>query len=335
MLQNLFRALVELFRQQEVMRLFGRQAMFLLSVLINYRKHEIANPYAQGLQGLSDDVLLNGLGSCMIRLLSDRNRRWTAAVSPRASGFLASITDMVGSMFIAAESANSINASAADRGGCLLMLYETVYQNPNFLIVLTHTEVTSPSSAADSSSSAASAGQPASPTEAINLLSSFLTFCSFTLSNTHDEEGRLYARLCFVILMCMTEDAHANTFIHDTNVKVPVMLHRAAMRHRPASVEPLPSGTLSAAVLDLCIEFLVSHLQKKFLTELYLKCLAVIHRLLCHQKRQRVRLSFPWKKLWEALVNLVRFLLANEKRLGSDTFVLSSQVLTIFNLFIT
>lgn len=265
MLQDLFHPLTEIFRQQEVMRLHGRQAMFLLAVLINYRKHEIANPYVTGLQQLSDDVLLNGLGSCMIRLLSDRNRKWAAAVGPRPSGLLSSFTEMVGSMFVANESANVVQASAADRGGCLLMLYETVYQNPNFLIVLTHTEVTAPSSGGSEVASAGAAGEP---TEAVNLLSSFLTFCSFTLSNTQDEEGRLYARLAFVVLMCMTEDAHANTFIHDTNVKVPVVLHRAAMRHRPASVEPFSEGTLSAAVLDLCIEFLVSHLQKNFLTEL-------------------------------------------------------------------
>lgn len=34
-------------------------------------------------------------------------------------------------------------------------------------------------------------------------------------------------------------------------------------------------------------------------------------------------------------MGVVRFLLSNEKKLGSAVFIMSSQVLTIFNLFIT
>jgi len=58
--------------------------------------------------------------------------------------------------------------------------------------------------------------------------------------------------------------------------------------------------------------------------ELYLQCVGVIHRLLCYQKRCRVRLTYHWKELWSALISLVKFLMANENHLAKK--------MNIFNL---
>ena len=50
------------------------------------------------------------------------------------------------------------------------------------------------------------------------------------------------------------------------------------------------------------VEFVRSHMMKRFPHELYGLCLSIIHRLLAYQKRARVRLTYPWKELWYVIV---------------------------------
>lgn len=76
---------------------------------------------------------------------------------------------------------------------------------------------------------------------------------------------------------------------------------------------------------------------KKFPMELYLLSIGVIHRILCYQKRYRVRLVYPWKELWAALISLLKFLVNQEPNLikKCNIFHLAIQIINIFNLFIT
>lgn len=76
---------------------------------------------------------------------------------------------------------------------------------------------------------------------------------------------------------------------------------------------------------------------KKFPIELYLLSVGVIHRILCYQKRYRVRLIYPWKDMWAALISLLKFLVNQEPNLikKCNIFHLAIQIINIFNLFIT
>lgn len=76
---------------------------------------------------------------------------------------------------------------------------------------------------------------------------------------------------------------------------------------------------------------------KKFPMELYVFCLGVVHRIVCYQKRCRIRINYQWKSLWTALITLLRFLAQNESNLTKkmNIFDLSVQVVNILNLFIT
>ena len=110
------------------------------------------------------------------------------------------------------------------------------------------------------------------------------------------------------------------------------MRHRKLMESRINASRPL-----SYAVFDLMVEFILTHMRKNLLLDLYLLCIGVIHRLLCYQKKCNIRVDYTWKELWSALISLLKFIINNEADLVKkcNIFILALQVVNIFNLFIT
>uniref|UniRef100_A0A2P2I2Q9 UPF0668 protein C10orf76 homolog n=1 Tax=Hirondellea gigas TaxID=1518452 RepID=A0A2P2I2Q9_9CRUS len=173
-----------------------------------------------------------------------------------------------------------------------------------------------------------------------NLMVTFLEYCSIVMQDTKTEECHHNVQLCFIILTCISEDQYSNLLLHDANLVFGVHLHRLPMRHRklmPPHHKSQHARPLACAVLDLLVEFTMSHMLKKLPVELFLQCIGIVHRLLCYQKRNSVRLPYNWKELWTALIALAKFLVANETQLAKkhNIFQLAYQVVNIFNLFIT
>nr|CAG6019250.1 unnamed protein product [Menidia menidia] len=198
-----------------------------------------------------------------------------------------------------------------------------------------------------------------------NLLITFLKYASIVMQDTKDEHRLNSARLCLIILTCIAEvrappprtaprplhtsellcfglfvsqDQYADAFLHDDNMNFRVSLHRMPMRHRKKTVDKnIPSRPLVCAVLDLMVEFIVTHMMKDFPMDLYLRCVQIIHKLLCYQKKCRIRLHYTWRELWSALINLLKFLLSNETTLLAkhNIFHLALLVVNLFNMFIT
>lgn len=71
-------------------------------------------------------------------------------------------------------------------------------------------------------------------------------------------------------------------------------------------------------VLDLMIDFLLGHMMKKLQIDQYLKCISIIHRIICYQKRNSVRLMYNWKDLWNSLITLLQFLMTYEQQFSQD-----------------
>ncbi|PNJ87062.1 C10orf76 isoform 5 [Pongo abelii] len=252
MINSIFEAILQILSHPPSRREHGYDAVVLLALLVNYRKYESVNPYIVKLSIVDDEATLNGMGLVIAQALSEYNRQYKDKEEEHQSGFFSALTNMVGSMFIAdAHEKISVQTNEA----ILLALYEAVHLNRNFITVLaqSHPEmglVTTPVSPA--------------PTTPVTPLG--------TTPPSSDDEHRLHSgKLCLIILTCIAEDQYANAFLHDDNMNFRVNLHRMPMRHRKKAADKnLPCRPLVCAVLDLMVEFIVTHMMKEFPMDLYI-----------------------------------------------------------------
>ncbi|XP_073997892.1 armadillo-like helical domain-containing protein 3 [Rhodnius prolixus] len=325
MLFSIFETLIQLLSDSRSRQDHGHDVVLLLTLLVNYRKHEAANPYIVKLSILDDELALNGYGQVISWSLSDFCRAFIQdQKEPQSGSWFSSLSNIVGNMFLS-EDTGTRNQQIRANNGVLVALYEAVHLNRNFVSTLAQTQ-TEPPTPSDSETTS----------EPSNLLGTFFQYCSIVMQDTKCEASFNTVKLCFLVLTCVAEDHYANSVMHDVNLVFKIQLHRLPMRHRTI-IPDKPSQTLANTLLDLLVEFVMSHMMKKLPLELYLLCIGVMHRILCYQKRCRVRLTYQWKELWTSLISLLKFIIANEGHLAKkmNIFHLAHQVVNIFNLFIT
>lgn len=340
MLNSVFESLIQLLRDTTARNRHGNDAVLLLTLLVNYRKHESANPYIVKLSILDDELALNGYGQVISCSLTEFCRQFSQQKAEVQASWLSSLTSIVGNMFVGEEEAKTQQVRA--NNALLLALYEATHLNRNFVTTLAYTQTDtsappSPNNTLGPNATAPGANHPDVMAQPFNLLATFLQYCSIVMQAIRTEAITNNVKLCFLILSCISEDQYANSLMHDANLSFKVYLHRMPMHHRKIQDKVAPTQPLAATLLDLLVEFITSHMMKKFPLELYHLCIGVLQRLLCYQKRCRIRLGYQWKDLWTALINLLKFLTTHENHLVKkmNIFPLAIQVVNILNLFIT
>nr|XP_054492910.1 armadillo-like helical domain-containing protein 3 isoform X1 [Agelaius phoeniceus] len=312
MINSIFEAILQILSSPLSRREHGYDAVVLLALLVNYRKYESVNPYIVKLSIVDDEATLNGMGLVIAQALSEYNRQYKDKEEEHQTGFFSALTNM----------------SHPEMG---LMTSPT---SPVPTTPVTPLGTTPPSSDVISS-----AELPLdADVQTSNLLITFLKYSSIVMQDTKDEHRLHSGKLCLIILTCIAEDQYANAFLHDDNMNFRVNLHRMPMRHRKKAADKnLPCRPLVCAVLDLMVEFIVTHMMKEFPMDLYVRCIQIVHKLLCYQKKCRVRLHYTWRELWSALINLLKFLMSNETVLLAkhNIFTLALMVVNLFNMFIT
>ncbi|XP_042192956.1 armadillo-like helical domain-containing protein 3 isoform X2 [Callorhinchus milii] len=331
MINSIFEAILQVLSVTCSRVRHGYHSVVLLALLVNYRKYESVNPYIVKLSIVDDENTLNGMGLVISQALAQYNRQYKDKEEEIQGGFFSAISSMMGSMFIAdAEEKISVQTNEA----ILLALYEAVHLNRNFITVLaqSHPEIglSTPITPVTPTTPSTPLGTTPPSSDVMNtsellldpnvqtgnLLITFLKYCSIVMQDTKDEHRLNSARLCLIILTCIAEP----------------------MRHRKKSADKsIPSRPLVCAVLDLMVEFMVTHMMKEFPMDLYVRCVQIVHKLICYQKKCRVRLHYTWRELWSALINLLKFLMSNETvLLGKyNIFTLALMVVNLFNVFIT
>jgi len=336
MINSVFESLVGLLAQAGERVRHGKSAVTVLTLLVQYRKYDSSNPYILKLSILDQELVLHGYSQVVTASLAEYTQAYEASVAEgTGSGWLGAFTNMVGNMFVS-EDSQVRNEKMRSHNPALLALYEIIHLNRNFITTLAHyqTETTTPAIITDSDTSA----NQSEDLRSVNLLVTFLEYISIAMQDTKSDVANNNVTLCFIILACITEDQYATALMHDPNLVFKVKLHRSPMRHRKAGVEVVNHGrSLVCALLDLMLEFTRSHLMKRLPIELHLLALSCIHRVLSYQKRCRVRIAYNWRDLWSTLIALLKFVVANESNLNKkiNVFNICSQVVTIFNVFIT
>uniref|UniRef100_A0A8D3BXT2 Armadillo-like helical domain-containing protein n=1 Tax=Scophthalmus maximus TaxID=52904 RepID=A0A8D3BXT2_SCOMX len=339
MINSIFEAILQILSDVASRGQHGYDAVVLLALLVNYRKYESVNPYIVKLSIVDDEPTLD---VSMLQLIV-YSQQYKDKEEENQGGFFSTLTSMVGSMFIAdADEKLSVQTNEA----ILLALYEAVHLNRNFITVLaqSHPEIDIPITPTTPTPMTPTAPLGTTPPsldmmnnpelpldpnlQTSNLLITFLKYASIVMQDTKDEHRLNSARLCLIILTCIAEDQYADAFLHDDNMNFRVNLHRMPMRHRKKTVDKnIPSRPLVCAVLGM----------RNIYNCCLLRCVQIIHKLLCYQKKCRIRLHYTWRELWSALINLLKFLLSNETTLLAkhNIFHLALLVVNLFNMFIT
>ncbi|KAJ0033284.1 hypothetical protein NQD34_000391 [Periophthalmus magnuspinnatus] len=376
MINSIFEAILQILSDTSSRGQHGYDAVVLLALLVNYRKYESVNPYIVKLSIVDDEPTLDGMGMVLHQALTEYNRQYKDKEEENQGGFFSTLTSMVGSMFIAdAEEKLSVQTNEAILLALYEAVH--LNRNFITVLAQSHPEIDMAATSTTPTSTAPTTPLGTTPPaldmmnnpelpldpnlQTSNLLITFLKYASIVMQDTKDEHRLNSAKLCLIILTCIAEDQYADAFLHDDNMNFRVTLHRMVrskavviskcyyselmtvdslqpMRHRKKTIDKnVPSRPLVCAVLDLMVEFIVTHMMKDFPMDLYLRCVQIIHKLLCYQKKCRIRLHYTWRELWSALINLLKFLLSNETTLLAkhNIFQLALLVVNLFNMFIT
>uniref|UniRef100_A0AAY3ZWJ3 Armadillo-like helical domain-containing protein n=1 Tax=Denticeps clupeoides TaxID=299321 RepID=A0AAY3ZWJ3_9TELE len=153
-----------------------------------------------------------------------------------------------------------------------------------------------------------------------------------------DTDEKLSVQTNEAILLALYEAVHLNRNFITVLAQSHPEINMATTPAIAAPTTPTtPLGTTPPSLDNLMVEFIVTHMMKDFPMDLYLRCVQIIHKLICYQKRSRIRLHYTWRELWSALINLLKFLLSNETVLLAkhNIFHLALLVINLFNMFIT
>lgn len=140
MITSMFECLMQLLCDPSTRQKHGHDVVILLTLLVNYRKHEAANPYIVKLSILDDELALNGYGQVITTSLTDFCKQFNMQQSEmQNASWLSSLTNIVGNMFISEEGAVRTQQMKANNA-LLLALYEAIHLNRNFITTLAQTQ---------------------------------------------------------------------------------------------------------------------------------------------------------------------------------------------------
>lgn len=146
MITSMFECLMQLLCDASSRHVHGHDVVLLLTLLVNYRKYETANPYIVKLSILDDELALHGFGQVITASLNEFCRLFNLQhLEAQNASWLSSLTNMVGNMFVSEEGGTRIQQIRSNNA-LLLALYEAIHLNRNFITALAQIQTDTSSS---------------------------------------------------------------------------------------------------------------------------------------------------------------------------------------------
>merc|ERR1719193_1174607 len=138
MINSVFNSLVLQLSQADSRSKQGHQAITILTLLVQYRKHDSSNPYILNLSILDQEMVLHGYSQVVTSSLSGYTDKYEESVKEgTGSSWLGTLSNMVGTMFIQEDSLMRSEKLRA-HNVALIALYEIIHLNRNFITTLAH-----------------------------------------------------------------------------------------------------------------------------------------------------------------------------------------------------
>jgi hypothetical protein len=180
--------------------------------------------------------------------------------------------------------------------------------------------------------------QPATPRRfpiVPNLLVSYLKLAAVIFSSSKDTRNLQHTKAVLLTLLVLVEDSEVCRLIHDEKLVAVVAFIKINTQSKKKTINS-EKRTLANAIVDLVIQFVRLNGGRTFNSDLLGRGLDIIHRMLCYEKKFRVRMNVKWKSLWNLLLIFMKSIVPKELANGrTESLVLCGKMVIILNMFIT
>eukprot|EP01122_Echinamoeba_exundans_P002694 TRINITY_DN1265_c0_g1_i1.p1 TRINITY_DN1265_c0_g1~~TRINITY_DN1265_c0_g1_i1.p1 ORF type:complete len:630 (-),score=112.07 TRINITY_DN1265_c0_g1_i1:9-1898(-) len=177
------------------------------------------------------------------------------------------------------------------------------------------------------------------------LLAKVLKLTSLSLIDMKDVRAQAYAKLSLITLVILTESPDINGYMRDQRnamiIQLPFVSVRKGNKLVPSANNGSAGGSaplpVACAVIDLLALFMKKNIKRDFHVDLFSKALDVLHRLLCYDKKMRIRLPYKWAPVWRTLMRLIQTLSKKDlyQQRTAEMLGLASRAVRAWNMFIT
>eukprot|EP00029_Vermamoeba_vermiformis_P014623 TRINITY_DN9734_c0_g1_i1.p1 TRINITY_DN9734_c0_g1~~TRINITY_DN9734_c0_g1_i1.p1 ORF type:complete len:709 (-),score=152.98 TRINITY_DN9734_c0_g1_i1:40-2166(-) len=391
---EIFSAFLQVFKQTFTQTL-AFDAIMTMTLLANYKKHDVNNAYYRGLKELNNEELFKTIAQVLTvqgnELIKDLEQVQVAKQSPgmfsRFTGYLTS--------FVSPRKGEDGVDEKHKIGGYLLAVYELLYLNNNFMQSIFHeteapfrmppkaasqptitppttttttdsdliisttvesmgnvtitdnnnntnTQNNEQSSTEPKSLGSQSMGsgpmQPSTPRRipiVPSLLVSYLKLAAIIFSSAKDTRNLQHTKSVLLTLLVLVEDTEVCRLIHDEKLVAVVAFIKINTQSKKKTIN-MEKRTLANAIVDLVIQFVRLNGGRTFNSDLLGRGLDIIHRMLCYEKKFRVRMDVKWKSLWNLLLIFMKSIVPKELASGhTESLVMCAKMVIILNMFIT